>query len=378
MGKSGVLGWVAGVALILIVAGGAAQAAEKPKEMQKVPGVTGIDKKTASQMGTNDMNEVAAKAEIFNLAAQMNVFRLSAGFDTDRAIQVWASPAFRTKWEQEVAVGFKDAATKNQLPDFFSSAVVMIGRCQDGKAVTLFYNPWADGLLLISVAPGREKPVLVDFQFITGESWRKESPQTAEAFLSLYTAKEPLLKLLARKYAAVEQRFNKEYPVQAPFEFLPPSVKADASRNGDELKPMVMRLAYRQHMFSVLFSKDNTAAVGVVRDLRKLFAAPNVNELTAYLSPTQNAAMLQSVSQLPAAMLKNMSPNYFAKAADGKSCLVGLVNADTPRWFMAVRIIPGASGVKPEVTLEVFDLGLSADVLREGAKSRGQVSRAGE
>jgi hypothetical protein len=219
-------------------------------------------------------------------------------------------------------------------------------------------------LLLISVEPGKEKPVLADFQFIAGESWRKESPQTTEAFLSLYTAKEPLLILLTRKYAAVEQRFNKEYPVQAPFEFLPPSVKADASRNGDELKPMVMRLAYRQHMFSVLLSKDNTEAVGVIRDLRKMFVAPNVNELKTYLSPTQNAAMLQSVSQLPAVMLKNISPNYFAKAADGKSCLVGLVNADTPRWLIAVRIAQGAVAGKPEVTLEAFDLGLSLKILQ--------------
>jgi len=319
------------------------------------------DRQPENATGTSDMNE---KVAILDIAAKLNIFRLSAGFDVDRALEVWASTAFRQKWEQEVAVGFKDPSTQNQLRDFFSSAVEMIGRYQDGKAVVLFYNPWADGLLLIAVSPGSERPVLEDFQFIAGESWRKETPQSAEDFLALYTAKEPLLTHLARKYAAVEERFNQDYPAIAPFAFLPPSVAADAGPNGDEIKPLVIRLAYRQHMFSVLLSKQNAEAVGVVRDLRVLFAAPYFNELAAYLAPSQNVEMLQSVSQMPSALLANMSPNYFAKAADGKSSLVGLVNAESPRWFLAVRIAPGIVAEKPDVTLEAFDLGVSSKIVQ--------------
>ena len=315
-----------------------------------------------SQVGTTNMNE-DAKAAIFNLAAQMNVFRLSAGFDVDRAIQVWATKTFSERWNQEVAVGFKESGAKNQLRDFFSSAVVMIGRCQEGKAVVLFYNPWADGLLLLAVEPGKERPSIVDFQFMAGESWRKESPKIAGDFLSLYTAKEPLLVALARRYAAVEQRFNAEYPVKESFGFLPPAVKADAGKNAEELPPIVIRLAYRQRMFAVLMSKDNQDTIKVIHDLRKIFAAANTQGLIDFLSPKQNAEMLQNVSLLPAMMVKNMSPNYFTKAADGNSSLIGLVNADMPRWFLTVRISKGETA-KPDVTLEVFDLELSSTILQ--------------
>ena len=318
------------------------------------------------QTGTTNMN-VNDKAVVLNLAAKMNVFRLSAGFDVDRALEVWATPGFNDQWAKEVAVGFKDPGTKNQLRDFFSSAVVMIGRYQEGRAVVLFYNPWADALLLLSVQPGKGHPVLAAFQFMAGESWRKEAPRSMGEVLAMYTGKEPLLKVMAPKYAAVENRFNEEYPIQGAFEFLPPAVKADAGANAEELPPIVIRLSYRQRMFGVLLSKGNKDVLKVVHDLRKIFAAPTFEALSSYLSPKQNTDMLQSVSQLPTAMLKNMSPNYFARAADGKSCLVGMVNADTPRWFMAVRIESSQGAPKPGVTLEAFDLGVSSKLMADAA-----------
>lgn len=126
---------------------------------------------TSASIQTNSSSHDAQMNSMLTLAAQLNVFRLSAGFKVSRAIEVWAGPKFQAKWQLEVQPLFAGKGDQQQLHDFFSSAVVLLGRTGDaGRGVAGFYNPWQDGLLLIAVGPGTEHPVLEDFCFIAGET----------------------------------------------------------------------------------------------------------------------------------------------------------------------------------------------------------------
>ena len=306
------------------------------------------------------------------LAAEMNVFRLSAGFDADRAIEVWASPQFQAKWRQEVLPLFPEKADRQQIYDFFSSAVVLLGRVgDDGRGVAGFYNPWQDGLLLISVSPGKEHPTLEDFCFIAGESWRGETVKTGEDVLALYILKEPLTITLARKYAATIDKFNRIYPVNAPFVFLPDEAKAGVGRTSVELAPIRGRMLYRAKMFRALFEKDNLNVVRAAKELRTLLPEGDESKLLAYLSPAQNAQMLHTICQMPAVLRHNLAPNYFVKNTANGSSIMALVDSEMPRWVFAVQVLGGDTNASSAVTIEAMDLETSARItakLKEAGK----------
>jgi hypothetical protein len=296
-------------------------------------------------------------------AAQLNIFRLSAGFDVNRAMEVWADKNFQAKWQKEIALLFPGKADRQQLHDFFSSAVVLMGRAEAGRAVVTYYNPWLDGLLLIAVESGKEHPVLTDFCFISGESWRGEKPQTGEDLLALYMLKEPLTITLARKYSQTVAKFNRLYPPTGAFVFLPDEVKQCVGPAGQDLAPIKGRMLYRAKMFQLLFAKENHTAVVVTKDLRHLLAEGDVKKLLAYLAPKQNLDMLQTICMMPAALRRNLAPNYFVNNRSAGGSIMALVNSEMPRWFFAVQVLNRGSGAKPEVTIETMDLESSSIIM---------------
>lgn len=316
---------------------------------------------TSSASKTNSFDP--KMKSMLTLAAQINVFRLSAGYKTSKAIEVWASTQFQVKWAQEVEPLFAGSGDQQQLQDFFSSAVVLLGRTgDDGRGVAAFYNPWQDGLLLLAVGPGTEHPVLEDFCFIAGETWRQETVKTGEDILALYQLKEPLTITLARKYAATVDKFNRLYPLNDPFTFLPAEAKAGVGRTSEELAPIRGRMLYRAKMFRALFEKDNLNVVRAAKELRTLLPAGDEGKLLAYLSPKQNGEMLHTICQMPPLLRHNLAPNYFVKNPATGGSLMALVNSEMPRWVFAVQILGGDANAAPAVTIEDLDLETSAKI----------------
>jgi hypothetical protein len=335
----------------------------RPLQGQQAPATSNT--KTGNRNSSQQQNEVAdsrMKTAIM-LALQMNVFRLSAGFDVDRTIQVWANKEFQAKWQKEVLPLFTEKADRPQLHDFFSSSVVFLGRAGLGRGVVAFYNPWIDGLLLIAAEPGKEHPVLTDFRFVAGETWRGEKPRTGEDLLKLYMLKEPLTIALARNYSTVVGKFNQFYPPDGAFEFLPGEVAKGIGRTGEELAPIKGRMLYRAKMFRMLFAKENMSAVKVAKELRHLLPEGDVKKLAAYLSPRQNGTMLQTICSMPALLRRNLAPNYFVHNKTAGGYLLALVNSEMPRWIFSVQILDKGPDAKPEITIEAMDLESSSRIV---------------
>jgi hypothetical protein len=319
---------------------------------------------TPANPSASPTNSIDPKMKsMLTLAAQMNVFRLSAGFNATRAVDVWANDNFKSKWGREVMPLFPLDQDQQQLHDFFSSAVVLLGRTgDDGRGVAAFYNPWQDGLLLLAVGPGTEHPVLEDFCFIAGETWRQETVKTGEDILALYQLKEPLTITLARKYAATVDKFNRLYPLNDPFIFLPDEAKAGVGRTSVELAPIRGRMLYRAKMFRALFEKDNLNVVRAAKELRTLLPAGDEGKLLAYLSPKQNGEMLHTICQMPPLLRHNLAPNYFVKNPATGGSIMALVNSEMPRWVFTVQVLGGDTNAAPAVTIEILDLETSAKI----------------
>lgn len=326
-----------------------------------------------AELKTNESLESVDRIKgLLTFASKMNIFRLSAGALIDRSIEVWANKEFQEKWQREVVPMFSKESNFTLLPektekvmlqDFFSSAIVFVGRADKEKAVVLFYNPWVDGLLFVSTQDAADKPILTDFRFVSGESWREEIPQAVNDPLDLYSPKEPLTIALARKYNVTVSKFNTLYPLQAPFIFIPTEISSSIGSAEEELSRIKKRMLYRMNMFTQLFTNENKAFLKVARDLRLLLMAADCNKLKEYLSSGQNPKMLETICIMPAALRHNLSPNYFIKNESTLSSLIALVNSETPRWFFVAKIIDKPSPEKPEVTIEVMDFETASQVI---------------
>lgn len=301
-------------------------------------------------------------------AATANLFRLSAAGDIAAAVQGWGSPAFRAKWEKEIEAVFSKEE-RIELHDFFSSAVVWVGGLRGPQSVVAFYSPWADGLCVATMDAGGKEPKLTDFAFISGESLRGGESVKAEASFTLYELKEPLIIAVARLYGPSVAAFTRLYPPEGEPLLLPGGLKARLEAPAAELLPIKARMMVRMKMFKDYFAAPNRAWVVECGALMKTLKTGEAKALLAALAEGQDAALVETLCALPAAIRGDLGPNYFMKAGNG--VVVGFVNPAAPRWLVAATYKGVAPG-KRAARLELLDLELSGKAVKlwgeEGAQ----------
>jgi hypothetical protein len=307
--------------------------------------------------GSATLDDKAKEAAAgMKMGATLNVFRLAAASNADNAVRKWGSAEFTAKWDKVVTPLF-NADEKMELHDFFSSAVVWVGPVEGNRAVGAFYNPWSDGLMIVTLKEAGEKSVLEDFQFICGESWRGVADPSAEEVLALYKLKEPLTMAVARLYAPSVERFKRFYPANGKVELMPPDVKALVQPIEGELVMIKTRMMARMKMYQTYFSGENRPTVLAAAQVMKAVKEGDRAKLQSSLTADQDPEMVATVCSLPAHIRTGLGPNYFGKGNDGS--ILGLVNPAAPRWLIAARVKPGGG-----VVMELFDLELSERLLR--------------
>jgi hypothetical protein len=297
------------------------------------------------------------KKALLTAAAVANRFRMEAAADIDAAVKNWGDPAFAIKWRKDVMSLFGDKE-KIEWHDFFSSAVLWVGRVTEKEAVAAFYNPWMDGLLLAVAKLDGKSSRLTDFCLVSGESWRRQPPAGPEDVLALYEGREILTIALAKLYAGTIAVFNKHYPLEAETALLPPAAENLPGKPGEEVALIKARMLARMSMYKKLFSPPNRHVVDAAGGLIKRIKAGDAKQLKAYLA---DPAMADAVCALPFQVRGDMGPNYFARSERG--AIVALVNAEAPRWFVVAQIL-GKAGAKQAIGIEVFDLEGSAELVR--------------
>ena len=157
--------------------------------------------------------------------------------------------------------------------------------------------------------------------------------------------------------------------MQAPFVFLPEELKQEIGATREELAPIKGRMLYRAQMFRNLFEKENRDYVQVAKELRSRLPAGNEASLRAYLSPKQNAEMLETICRMPGLLRRNLAPNYFVRNPSAGGSIMALVNSEMPRWVFAVQVLDQGGAAKPAVSIEAMDLEASKKIVAAQTKS---------
>lgn len=298
-----------------------------------------------------------------------NLFRLHAAVNVDSAVEKWGNDDVKRKWRADVLPLFEDAS-RFELHDFFSGAVVWVGGVKGTHAVVAFYSPWVDGALVAALDGADEhKPVLTDFAFVSGETLRGADVPEPEEALALYALKEPLMVAVARSYAPSSAAFAALYPPQGDPVLVPPALKARLDSPQGELALLKARMLARLRMFKAYLDPANRGWLVQSGVLMHALKSGTREQLLAALSEKQPAALVETFCQLDPRVRSEYAPLYFAKAAEG--VVVGFANPSAPRWLVEATF-QGAAPAPRAARIELMDLDLSGKVLalwgKEAAK----------
>ncbi len=289
------------------------------------------------------LNTVTQQAE------DINTFRMAAAADVEKAVSKWYGKMASTKWTAEIQAKFENPAEKDLLRDFFAGALVWI----DGSnsTVAVLYSPWSDCVLLLQMQTNGQKTVISDFAFTAGESWRGEKITTADDALKIYTSGNPIALNLARLVKATAAVFKSEYGDKKNSDIIAPALKSRIASNADEIRPPLVRLLYRQRMYTALFAADAKPLSAAANEFVKRVEAGNKSDLAAYLSPDQNKEMLEAICSLPGELRTRLCPVYFSgNPNDG---VVAFVNPEHTDWAFFARVRFG-NDRKADVTAELL------------------------
>ena len=331
------------------------------------------EKKAALGELPPEIDEKKAKALSY-FSFRLNTFRIKAASNPSGAIAKWADYDFIGKWSNEVIQYLNPANL--MLQDFFATSIMFLGYLKENSVICAFYNPWIDGIMLVSVKRQSDEDILLDdFAFVAGETWRDETVTTGEDILKFYSTKDPLIVALAKRYAKVFSCFNKNYPLAGEGGMVTLALKEKLSSNQEELRPIVGRMIYRMTMFKAFMTDDNKYIIDGMKRFAELIKEGDKNNLKRFLSLEQDQEMLKSLCLLPAEFRTSFGPVYFGSGKN--SSIVGLVNPSTPRWVIVAKIKKG-DGVVRNIKFELFDLNLSKELLTLVSTKEGRSQKVKE
>lgn len=321
-----------------------------------------------AQEMTPDKIEQEFVKRVLTAGARANLWRLSMAEDVDRTMERSTDPDILNRWKKEVLAGYFEADDRNELRDFFSGAVTLVGPVSTGKVLAGFYNPWPDAVFLCIMADADNKPKVTDFAFISGETWRSETIQSPDDMFGWFKKTDPVLLAVSKVYSRTIEVFNERYPHTGALVLVTDDLKDRMGPQGEELAPIKVRTLSRMAMIRDMFSEENRPALTVMRNVLWLIAHKDVEAASDYLADDQDPGMVQAVYDLPDFLRESLAPIFYLEK-DGRG-VAALVSARMPRWCIQLDFDIG-EGEITDPRVFVHDLELSKQYIElseEGAQ----------
>ena len=297
-----------------------------------------------------------------NLALTTNQFRLKAAGKTSEAISQFGTPECVDLWNKDFKSMFD--SKEMELGDFFSNAILLIGRINNFHAVAAFYNPWSDGLCLTAWRQENDKFRMIRLIFVSGESWRSEvldpnSPPLPKWQQSGKTVARALLV----PYTETVKLFDRDYPIDGEFQFLPHRLRKIVQKDKQEKEVHVLRrrMGFRMLMFKEFIQSTAGTETYILKqkavEIKNLIASGNREAVEAMIKGMQSPMMVDGLFNASASVRKRFSYNcMMLKGARG---IVTMVNPELPQWFVILYIdldVDNQQGLLDSVEMHKFEL----------------------
>lgn len=313
------------------------------------------------EMGKTMLKEFAATKEgrVMVLAGVASAFRESAIKDPKNAVEFHFTKEMNGKWLREINLDLP----VQQQSDFFTGAILLPGPQNASGGIVGLYNPWWDAILLLRFLSAggddaaRSAIVVDEYHFLSGETFRGEMSGEAVKTHTVVPERDPLSVELWRVCAATRKVFQGYFPVEASTTWGQCRDIISSFNNEQEMRRIQVRSVLRlQHMAGL---GKNLRDAGFASVLTRLARTGNKYELYKYFRVKETRPLLQTLSELPAALRKDFVPYCYIPTKS--ATLFVLVNLKMPRLYVTVSLL--AEPTADTSSLEWYDLAQCDDLL---------------
>lgn len=322
-----------------------------------------------SALMAQDVNDFELQKMTLRFANATNTFRLDAAGDLAEALKTWTAIPVQERWEKEVTPYFEGQEV--HWLDFFSSAIILIGRVQANQAVIGFYNPWIDGMVLTGwTCTGDATITMEEFAIVSGESWRGAAIDETCLLSEWERATSRLPNALKGTYTRTIQIFNEEYALAAPYQLLSEAIGERLQGPEIELTPLKYRMINRMAMFRDYLDPEAQTPeaaevlVAVKRAMEVLSQDDPEVLMTAVVAEHQDKELVETIFTLPLDLREELAPNFLLHRPEG--AITALVDPAHPRWFILVSFLVKDGEVRID-SMEPYDFEV-LEILEEEGK----------
>ncbi len=306
------------------------------------------------------------RRKVLRFAAAADRFRLLASEDLSRAVNLSGDKQFTDKWRELISPYFQKE--DHQWTDFFSGAVILLGRCEDARLVVAFYNPWIDALLLTEWEAWVSDHKMSNFWLFIGESWRGEKLDAATGDIPPWeTRKEPAADAVSRYYAQTVEVFNEAYPIAGDYIALPETIAGRLEKNQlAELGVIKARMIHRLRLCQGVLSSEHGEKLKSEIDKTRIALVGTLSDFSDSTGPSQDTFVAESIFKMPIEFRTGLVP-VFLLIKDQRG-LVIFQNPRLPRWFVTADLNLMSNGGLSSVGLYEFELAAKILQAQENAE----------
>jgi hypothetical protein len=281
---------------------------------------------------------------------QALIVRSVAIGDPKAAIAGWFRSEPNAEFEKLTAGTF-DGKRSYELSDFFNTSLIFSGAQSDRNGITAFYSPWQDAILLAKTEGDGINRRVVDFAFLTGETFRGEKFQGS---LEVVTPKEtPLSIALWRAYAATLDHFNALFPIDG----VPDLKKWETVDPAVEFSNIRLRAAARTILAKKLMIDGNQSNLANCLMALRVLQNGDESRLQKFFAMPDPVGLRAAMGKIPAAIRRNIEPVFSLVTVDAS--LFAYLNPGAPRFVFIVSV-----DKNNKFGLEWFDLNDAAALYR--------------
>ncbi len=295
--------------------------------------------------------------DFFKMTLTYEAFRKLAAESPEKAIEGFFTDRAKLRWENLT----KDFS-REQLRDFFLGALIFQGGFSADSAVTGYYNPWWDAILLTESSGLPAIPKISRFYFLAGEMFRKEKIADIPDYSGVFSLDNPLAINVSRLQQKTLAAFNKLYSSMEQTT-LPAHKNSHSEEN---LKAIQFRSALRLQQVADLIGNRahydeawllaQMLQTGVKRDFKQIFTVD------------ANQAIIQNFLAQDSTLRTGFVPYGYISSKNGRMYI--FVNWEVPRLFATASL----GGGWRKTIFEWYDLG-RADQLLEIWNSRKEAAK---
>ena len=281
----------------------------------------------------------AEKPAPMTAAAKLANTRVIASNQPGKALKDWMTKGAYNRWQSVYGGMVAPDDSSPMVADFFSHALLLVGREDAMNGIYAFYNPLQDNILLIQTDNQEFVPHIEDFVFMTGTDFRGETLKEKEYPQAIAPVGGDLDAVLLKNVAEVSKIFHAAFPAD---EKGTPSL-AGFRKFADSADKVAANIALRfAFLKRFTLPEANDDALKAAEYAELLWSGDSADMIAVFEFPKSDTYGVEAFVKFPKPIRESMIPVLYFRDKTG-TVLFGFASPLMPELLVLIRVSGGGN-----------------------------------